>query len=540
MTSRFLTMKFYLILILLSINSIFAKEDYFQFLEQYLPEKVEYEKSRKLCLFPFRNTGENEKIQYLSNGIPSVIISNLNGFKYVYDSEVLETVVFHEFGNPKNSPKVAVKSKKPIFNRNVLKELNSGAREPLPEEDPRYIKLDTELVQMEVAPLLESNLEIGRKNKCFYVITGEYALSGEDSLNINLEFTYRKNGAIEKISETTSLKRSYQEMGGFGMKIKKLLFNKEMATIQVETGEEKDALVFIDGHYAGKTPLEKADVASGRHSISITKEGFEKINKALNLKKDSVSKYAFELKKIDKKGLLSVTSTPEGASVYLGVTYLGETPLKDVVVPLGQNRIRIEKEAHIDHYSGVEIEQGKTFTLNAKLKEGKTEDYYKNRLKVFLDYTYLDFSQYSLYSVVLFYASMQYWNYRVNVNKDKIRGADSRFPLNGVASDTIFYSAYQTYFSAGDSNSLTNLYIYYSYQKTVVEQNEKISDQFRMYRNISAAGAVTMLVMTGVFYYLGVDNDAFEFAFTPIFPNSSAITTGTPTVESYMKFNFRF
>ena len=94
MTSRFLTMKFYLILILLSINSIFAKEDYFQFLEQYLPEKVEYEKSRKLCLFPFRNTGENEKIQYLSNGIPSVIISNLNGFKYVYDSEVLETVVF--------------------------------------------------------------------------------------------------------------------------------------------------------------------------------------------------------------------------------------------------------------------------------------------------------------------------------------------------------------------------------------------------------------------------------------------------------------
>ena len=195
-----------------------------------------------------------------------------------------------------------------------------------------------------------------------------------------------------------------------------------MATIQIDTGEEVDGLVFIDGHYAGKTPLDKSDVAAGQHAITITKEGFETLNRVVNLKKDSVSKYAFALKKLEKKGTISVKTNPEGASVYLGITYLGESPLTNIVVPLGQNRIRIEKEDHVDYYAGFEIEQGKPVTVNAKLKQGKTEDYYKNRLKVFLDYTYFDFSQYSVYSVALFYASFQYWNYRINVHRDTIRG----------------------------------------------------------------------------------------------------------------------
>ena len=56
-------------------------------------------------------------------------------------------------------------------------------------KDPRYIKLDVQLVSMEIPPLLEANLEIGRKNKCFYMITGEYITTGEDSLIINIEFT---------------------------------------------------------------------------------------------------------------------------------------------------------------------------------------------------------------------------------------------------------------------------------------------------------------------------------------------------------------
>ena len=254
------TVKSLLLFFLFSL-SIFGIDEYFQFPEQSLPEKIEYEKSRKLCLFPFRSKVENEKFQYLANGIPSVIISNLNGFKYVYDADVLETVVYHAFGD--QSKEQPAKRGKPVLNRKTLNELNSGAKDVLPEKDPRYIKLDVALIPMETAPLLESNLEIGRKNKCFYVITGEYITTESDSLTINIEFTNRKNGKVEKISEVTSLRRAYQEMNSLGFKIKKMLFNKEMATIQIDTGEEVDGLVFIDGHYAGKTPLDKSDVAAG-------------------------------------------------------------------------------------------------------------------------------------------------------------------------------------------------------------------------------------------------------------------------------------
>ena len=523
-------------------GSVFANDDYFEFLEQYLPEKVEFEKSRKLCVFPFRNKSEQEKFQYLSNGIPSVIISNLNGFKYVYDPDVLENVVFHSFGEPNNQ--TTAKTRKPAMNRDTLKELNSGAKEVLPEKDPRYIKLDVGLISMEKAPLFEANLELGRKNKCFYVITGEYITSSSDSLIINLEFTYRKNGKVEKLTETTSLRRAYQEMNSLGFKIKKMLFNKEMATIQVETGEELDALVFIDGHYAGKTPLEKSDVAAGRHAISITKEGFEKIDRVVNLKKESTSKYSFPLTKLEKKGLLSVKSNPPGASVYLGLTYLGDTPLKDITVPLGQNRIRITKDDHIDYYSGIEVEVGKTFSVNANLKEGKTEDYYKNRLKVFLDYTYFDFSQYSIYSVVLFYAGYQYWNYRVNVHKDSLRGllysSSSGTSLQGqVLGELGLISIYQTYYSGDDEASRLGFSSFIYFQRRIVDQNEKKSDELRSYRDASAVGAVSMLVLAGGFYSLGVDCDAFEFAISPPFQNISN-PIAPVSVESYAKFNYRF
>ncbi len=515
--------------------SIFGIDEYFQFLDQSLPEKVEYEKSRKLCLFPFRNKVENEKFQYLSKGIPSVIISNLNGFKYVFDSEVLETVIIHAFGDQQKEP--PAKRGKPVVNRKTINELNSGTKDALPEKDPRYIKLDVALISMEIPPLLESNLEIGRKNKCFYVITGEYITTEEDSLTINLEFTNRKNGNVEKISESTSLRRAYQEMNSIGFKVKKLLFSKEMAAIQIETGDEVEALVFIDGHYSGKTPLDKSDVAAGQHSITITKEGFETLNRVVNLKKESVSKYVFALKKIEKRGFISVKTNPEGASVYLGITYLGESPVTNVVVPLGQNRLRIEKEDHIDYYAGVEIEQGKPLEVNASLKKGKTEDYYKNRLKVFLDYTYFDFSQYSVYSVALFYASYQYWNFRINVQRDSIRGDPIQ---NGVVGSLTLFTTYQNYFTGSNANSISNLFVFNEYQKGIVASNEKRVTEFRGYRDASAAGALTMLVLAGVFYYLGVDNDAFEFAFFPPMPNNTSNGLTMPTIESYAKFNYRF
>ncbi len=538
------TVKSLLLFFLFSL-SIFGIDEYFQFPEQSLPEKIEYEKSRKLCLFPFRSKVENEKFQYLANGIPSVIISNLNGFKYVYDADVLETVIYHAFGD--QSKEQPAKRGKPVLNRKTLNELNSGAKDVLPEKDPRYIKLDVALIPMETAPLLESNLEIGRKNKCFYVITGEYITTESDSLTINIEFTNRKNGKVEKISEVTSLRRAYQEMNSLGFKIKKMLFNKEMATIQIDTGEEVDGLVFIDGHYAGKTPLDKSDVAAGQHAITITKEGFETLNRVVNLKKDSVSKYAFALKKLEKKGTISVKTNPEGASVYLGITYLGESPLTNIVVPLGQNRIRIEKEDHVDYYAGVEIEQGKPVTVNAKLKQGKTEDYYKNRLKVFLDYTYFDFSQYSVYSVALFYASFQYWNYRINAQRDTIRGGTFNNPVTGkdtvqgqVIGNLGLLSIYQAYYSDNSLASQMGFMAFLNYQKRIVDHNEQKVTEFRNYRNISAGAALSMLVMAGVFYYLGVDNDAFEFAFIPPVFNNTSNGISQPSVESYAKFNFRF
>ena len=57
-----------------------------------------------------------------------------------------------------------------------------------------------------------------------------------------------------------------------------------MATIQIETGMRL-TLVFIDGIMQERHTLDKSDVAAGQHAITITKEGFETLNR-VNLKKN--------------------------------------------------------------------------------------------------------------------------------------------------------------------------------------------------------------------------------------------------------------
>ena len=125
----------------------------------------------------------------------------------------------------------------------------------------------------------------------------------------------------------------------------------------------------------------------------------------------------------------------------------------------------------------------------------------------------------------------------MNVYRDTIRGDPWQ---GGVVGSLTLFTTYQNYFSGTDANSLSNLFIFYSYQKSIVDSNEQKVTEFRNYRNISAGAALSMLVMAGVFYYLGVDNDAFEFAFIPPVFNNTSNGISQPSVESYAKFNFRF
>jgi hypothetical protein len=463
-------------------------------------------------LFKLRNTNDISKFDYLSKGIPSVLLSNLNGFQFVYDEDLLENSITYPYGDPKNN-----KNKKPSksITRKSLEDLKKSNSIPQPEKDIRYLKIEIELMQDSSTPFAETALELGRNKKCFYILTGEYQIQSEEVLETKLELTNRKNGNTETFSEKTSVTRAYQELTALSSKLKKKLFPKELSKLSIQTNEE-DALVFLNGVFLGKTPLQKEELPMGKHTLSILKDGFEKLEKTILLSNLEVNQFQFELKKKLKQGKISVYSDPPEAEVFLGNEFLGKTPIENVDVALGQNRLRVGKEDFIEHFQGVEITKDKTLKINTKLKKGNTEEFYRNRLKVFGDYTYFDFSVYSLYSIVSFYIGYRYYDYRAGVQADSIRGQ--------VLGSITFLNAYQ--------NS-PQFFTYFSYQKYVIDRNQEIVDRYQNYKLGLARGAVGMLFLTGLFYYLGVENEAFEFAFTP----SSYQNQST---EAFIQYRFRF
>lgn len=498
---RFFFSLFFLFLGLMPVYSI---DRLFNFTEAAQEEFIEYEKKRILCIFSFRKP-ENSNLEYLANGIPEVVFSSLSGFKFVYDEKPLEEVVVHSFGNPKKLPKKI-------------------------SRDPKFIPLEMKLIPDE-SIFSEDAFRKGSKLGCAYVLSGEFEELGVDSLKTNFELTNRKDGKLEKFSLNTSVRRAFQEIQSNSEEFKKRLLGKGSAGVKITTPEE-GAFVYIDDEYAGKTPLEKLDLIPGNHKLLILQLGNKRKEITINLEKDKISSYNIKLEKELIEGKISVDSNPKGAEVFLGGNSIGFTPIENVSVPTGQNRLRLILENHVDHFQGVEIEKGKTSKFKINLKEGDTETYYKNRMRVFQDYTYYDFSLFSLYGSVIFYSSYMYAGLRSSTLQDKLQSfvKYTDFTMLQVAQTIADKSAS----GAGDLGTYQSiLAMELFYQQSEVNKTMTHVKRYETIQNMSVVGAASMLIAAGLFYFWGIESDAIEFGWKPaIHPQESS--------ESYMKLNFRF
>lgn len=137
----------------------------------------------------------------------------------------------------------------------------------------------------------------------------------------------------------------------------------------------------MDGQFLGKTPLQRSDILPGNRKVKYYMDGFQSEEKKV-LIQDGGS-FEMILSKTPKDGLISVTSNPEGASVYLGSEFLGKTPITNVRVKTGYNRLRLSMEGHVDLLKGVEIKKDEETKLDLVLKQGNTITYYKNKQNVF-------------------------------------------------------------------------------------------------------------------------------------------------------------
>nr|WP_246048627.1 PEGA domain-containing protein [Leptospira sarikeiensis] len=522
---------------ILVVTPTYGLDEYYRFPEYSSPEKIQFEKERKLCIFPLRNLTGDTSLDFYSSGYASVIYSGLKSLTQIYDEVLIPKSIQHAFGsNPSNA---LLNLREGEWDYSKLEKLKKGELALGVGKDPRYLILKVQPYEAETPPDEGFLIPVSRKYDCFYSIYGEYEKKGEE-IKLNIRMRSSKDGSKKEFSHKTSVRRSYQELGPIIEELRKTLLGKHTKALSVKTGNLYDALVFIDGDYVGKTPFKRSDILSGIHDIKITKNGFGEWVGQVDLRESS-KELDITLEKDKKEGFITVSSDPVGAKVYLGSEFLGVTPLVKVPVKIGWNRLRFVLGEHVDQFKGVEIKKGEVAEISVKLKEGESVSYYKNKKYVFLDHTYDDFAIYSLYGSLFFYAGYYYFNLRADQALENAR------PMVQI---TNFVALQELQNSSPNFQTFATSYFYqeriYDDARDKSEYFRSISGRFGKHQGVQGGlmlyGIGTMLILSATFYALGLDSETLEVGVAPVktMPTFVRGIEGQYETESYAKFHLRF
>jgi hypothetical protein len=101
--------------------------------------------------------------------------------------------------------------------------------------------------------------------------------------------------------------------------------DEPVGTVSI-TSSPSGATVFINDEKAGfTTPMKLEDMPVGVYEIRVEKTGFESITKAVLVAEDITSEVDYFLP-IAKGVIVTLTSTPSGANLYIDDEYVGSTP----------------------------------------------------------------------------------------------------------------------------------------------------------------------------------------------------------------------
>ena len=406
-----------------SIFFIFAISTNFS--KIYIPEKLKFKRERNFCILNFINLSGKPELDYFSKGLSSVLISHLKFLYYIYEEEPFFEWKQHSFGknsNHKLKP-FSLKEKKTTFTENELKNIQQKKIKNI-NQDPRFIKLNYKIYEEKISNFVDL-YDFSREKNCFYILDGSYKVKDNLNLEVKLKIFSIKNNSIQKFTFKKNQRRFYQEIQPLIQKIRNYLTHEKEWNIEIDSNEE-NAFIFLNDEFVGKTPS-KIQMIGGQYQLKIYKPNFDQIQTKLDIQ--SNKKFYYRLQKEKKQGLISVNSFPKQAKVYLENEYIGKTPIENKKTKTGWHQIRIEKEGYKTYYKGVKIRKNKAFEVSAELKKENGLEYKKEKY-VFLDYTYSDFSLYSLFSVPFFYIPYLYYNTKARQIQDKVYAQSLIYNLN--------------------------------------------------------------------------------------------------------------
>jgi serine/threonine-protein kinase len=155
-----------------------------------------------------------------------------------------------------------------------------------------------------------------------------------------------------------------------------------MATLSVQSSPE-GANIFLDGARTGKTTPARLAVAPGKHTLMLSKEGYQDEAATADLRAGEPFTYAPILKPRSAgvgglfrkvmggvpagKGLLEVRTDPKGATILVNGEVQGKRSNTDLALDPGAYTVLLRLEGHKPAQKRIQVEEGKKVKLEEKL-----------------------------------------------------------------------------------------------------------------------------------------------------------------------------
>ena len=149
------------------------------------------------------------------------------------------------------------------------------------------------------------------------------------------------------------------------------------ATLTVETAPAGAAL-FVDGRFAGVSPVTVADVQPGTHLLWAERRGYVPLRQPVEVGKDT-QPVRLKLRRLGQAAL-TITTDPPDVYVYLDGEFRGVTPLKLRSLPPNGHHLRLEKVNFTPVTERLELADGEEKTLDRRL-ESRSVDFYAAQIE---------------------------------------------------------------------------------------------------------------------------------------------------------------
>jgi len=133
----------------------------------------------------------------------------------------------------------------------------------------------------------------------------------------------------------------------------------------VVNSSPQGAQVYVDGRFVGNTPL-SIGINPGRADIEVRLDGYDTFRTSVVIAPGQTTTINAGLNPSRRTGVLSVSSSPSGADVYIDNQRVGRTPYS-VQINEGTYDVRISLSGYTDYRTTVRVERGQETRINAQL-----------------------------------------------------------------------------------------------------------------------------------------------------------------------------